>query len=326
MEQRLPVVQRVPLEQRLPLEQRVPVVQRLPLVQRHGRAGVHQLLGAPGVGSVASDPSRGAAPSGRCPFSLWPSVIISGGLLSLKSPSRSLAGPGDSGGANAATLITACRHEDFASAADLPAGRGHWRCLRRRARRRLRAPRVASTSPPTWLGAAGVRPSLDRRQAPRPRCGSAPLPLGTVDPTLPQDASEQFPADVAPVGVRDAKRHVTANHELVLPTGVGSVESQRPQCSDQIGSADGAERRHRLRRGSNRQLAAIHHRQGEVSGHPEKDPLLEDFAKLLATGFEGCGTSVDAFEPRDLAVVGAFLGEDLVAGLVERRAEVFRIP
>ena len=69
------------------------------------------------------------------------------------------------------------------------------------------------------------------------------LPLRAVDPTLTQDASEQFPADVALMGVRDPEGHVAAHHELVSPAGVGSLETQGPQRADQVRTADGTERR-----------------------------------------------------------------------------------
>lgn len=70
------------------------------------------------------------------------------------------------------------------------------------------------------------------------------LPLRAVDPTLTQDASEQFPTDVALMGVRDPEGHVAAHHELVSPAGVGSLEipkvrSARTRSARRMGPKDG---------------------------------------------------------------------------------------
>jgi hypothetical protein len=74
--------------------------------------------------------------------------------------------------------------------------------------------------------------------------GSGLLPRLPVDSRLPQDACEQFSADVALVWVRDAKGDLAANHELVLSARLRPFEAEPSEGPDQLGESDRPERGH----------------------------------------------------------------------------------
>ena len=79
----------------------------------------------------------------------------------------------------------------------------------------------------------------------RPACrGIASIcaePLVPSDPGLLQDPAQQPGADICAMWIGDSDGPLTADHEGVLPAGVGAIETERPQAADEIGACDGRE-------------------------------------------------------------------------------------
>src|SRR4028118_988800 len=74
-------------------------------------------------------------------------------------------------------------------------------------------------------------------------CSQA-LPLVSVDTGLAEDPDQQLPPDVAPVRVRDPNSHFTPDHELVFPSGEGTIEPEPEKVTNQVPSADRTEGGH----------------------------------------------------------------------------------
>lgn len=102
---------------------------------------------------------------------------------------------------------------------------------------------VESHYHPNW-GTARYRYGVTGHPAIREAPRLEVFPRVLADSRLAEDSCEEFQANIAGMGIRDPQSNVSLDHELVLASGVGTLEPKLPEAADQLSPLDGAVRRH----------------------------------------------------------------------------------
>ena len=112
--------------------------------------------------------------------------------------------------------------------------------------------------------------------------------------------------------VREAKRKLTFDHELVPATGVWTFKTNLSELADQVGPADWAKPRHQATGliASSIPSTAGTRRFLDI----RKRTLFQHLSQLLPTGFQVLRVRIDAVKALNLIVIQAIFRQDLIPG------------